>query len=1003
MSRKMSKLNVAAIVLAMSFAAHQTFSLNAFATDITGITGNNGVFDINPQFTRGDYGLREYENFTLDQGDIANLIFKYGAENVSKFINLVDNQININGLVNTVRDGQFYNGEAIFISPNGMVVGEHGVLNVGSLSVLTPTAPGMKMFKKGTATLEELGYHGNADVTINGKVLSRGNIGVVARDINIGSAANLIAGGGANNTVIASEDGAADLFTALVNTGASENAANVEFRSYNRDGAGTKGMNIAGNITNYGKGDIVLTNRGKAFTTTGGSIVAHNGDVRLINGVGNMSVASTVESKNGSVYLASGSKSGSLSLGDNADISAKELAEIVHNGSGNTTLGGKVASQKNIYITEKKGDLIINGAIGNAATKGRVVIASNGTGMTINDGAVITNNGQTRVANTGSNGLTINGKFNNTDSLAITNRAGNFTVGETAVITNNNGKLNLTNTSGKFTMAGKVNASGTEALIQNTGADGFDLSGTIASTTDTYVQNTKGDLNITGGVGGTKLVYVGNTGDGGLNISGSGETSGVATQGGRVAIVNMGAKGLTISSDAKVLATGDGRVAVTNRNGKMSVAGKVGTENGNMNLTNVGDGGLEIVTGAVVGSTNGGQLIVQNTGAGGMSVDGTVQSNGQTLIYNKAGNLNIAGKVANSGANLSITNTGEALNVEQSANISNDEHRIYITNKGKGGLDVQGNVTNKGHILLTNRDGGMDVSGTVQSTGANVVLTNSGSKEMNVSGIVKGKTITATGKGSDIVLGNLLTNEAVLDAEKKVVINIENGDLLNAGVDGDLIKSQGRLFIDVRNGSIGEDVVTDNQIGEGARDLTKSINVNVAGGVKAFVTNAGADDVINIASRNADLNVDRIKNANGKVMLLTGEDKNILNASTNLKEYANVNGATVQIISGGSVGTADKALHFRQTDATQQSNVLARKDINLYQRGEDEGEDVNFGVIKSKEGSIKADMIKDGVIENAIAPGEINITSRKGVLPEEKVKVNNKSHEVSADEDYFDF
>ena len=37
-----------------------------------------------------------------------------------------------------MRDGNFYNGHAIFISPNGMVVGASGVLNVGTLSVVTP-------------------------------------------------------------------------------------------------------------------------------------------------------------------------------------------------------------------------------------------------------------------------------------------------------------------------------------------------------------------------------------------------------------------------------------------------------------------------------------------------------------------------------------------------------------------------------------------------------------------------------------------------------------------------------------------------------------------------------------------------------------------------------------------------------------------------------------------------------------------------------------------------
>ena len=110
MSKKLSKMSIAALVIAFSVAT------SARAGDITGITGVGGVFDISPSRINGEAGLREYTNFRLDQGEVANLIFKYGNQDISKFVNLVDNQININGLVNTVRNGQFYPGEAIFVN-----------------------------------------------------------------------------------------------------------------------------------------------------------------------------------------------------------------------------------------------------------------------------------------------------------------------------------------------------------------------------------------------------------------------------------------------------------------------------------------------------------------------------------------------------------------------------------------------------------------------------------------------------------------------------------------------------------------------------------------------------------------------------------------------------------------------------------------------------------------------------------------------------------------------
>ena len=96
-----------AVVAAMLFSAQAVM-----ATDITGVAGVNGVFNIDPTAINGEVGIRQYQNFNLSAGDIANLIYKYGIKDISTFVNLVDNKININGILNTVRDGKFHNGHA---------------------------------------------------------------------------------------------------------------------------------------------------------------------------------------------------------------------------------------------------------------------------------------------------------------------------------------------------------------------------------------------------------------------------------------------------------------------------------------------------------------------------------------------------------------------------------------------------------------------------------------------------------------------------------------------------------------------------------------------------------------------------------------------------------------------------------------------------------------------------------------------------------------------------
>ena len=472
-----------------------------------------------------------------------------------------------------------------------------------------------------------------------------------------------------------------------------------------------------------------------------------------------------------------------------------------------------------------------------------------------------------------------------------------------------------------------------------------------------------------------------------------------------VQFLNTGANGMNLDG----IIAAEGKTLVTNKAGDMNVDGIIATKDNLLAFSNHGNGALNIKDGAQVLQGEKGNIHITNAGAGGMNVDGTVDNSvGHILVTNKKGDMNIKGDVTNRGGLLNINNSGDgALNVADGAMVTNEGlGRTYLTNKGEGGMNVAGDVVGGGHILATNRDGGMNISSKVTSTKDNVVLTNTGTEDMVVNGTVRGNKVTAYSKGNDIVLGNTETKQIAINGLKKVFITADDGSIKNAGVDTHVIKSGGNLYMATTNGSIGEDVNTAG-VDVNSRDLTKSVNVYVNGKVKAFTTDEKQQSVINIASKGKDLKVDRIK-ADGKVILLTDKtvDENgvehtgsILNAATELDKYANVKGTTVQMLSSGSVGADNKALHFRQTDATKQSNVVAVKNVNLHARGEASGEDVNFGVIKSKEGSVTADMIRNGVVENAVAPKGVNITTRKN---DANFQVKNKSNNPNIIRDYFD-
>ena len=85
----------------------------------------------------GTTGLNRFKYFDVGAGQIVNLYFQTGANGatLNTLVNTVENQININGTVNAVRNNKI-GGNLYFLSRKGMVVGAGGVINAGSLTVI---------------------------------------------------------------------------------------------------------------------------------------------------------------------------------------------------------------------------------------------------------------------------------------------------------------------------------------------------------------------------------------------------------------------------------------------------------------------------------------------------------------------------------------------------------------------------------------------------------------------------------------------------------------------------------------------------------------------------------------------------------------------------------------------------------------------------------------------------------------------------------------------------
>lgn len=81
-----------------------------------------------------------FNKFNLSQNEIANMYFgqTQASHDADNLVNFVNDRIDINGTVNAIK-GSEIGGNLFFLSKEGMAVGKSGVINTGSLYVMTPT------------------------------------------------------------------------------------------------------------------------------------------------------------------------------------------------------------------------------------------------------------------------------------------------------------------------------------------------------------------------------------------------------------------------------------------------------------------------------------------------------------------------------------------------------------------------------------------------------------------------------------------------------------------------------------------------------------------------------------------------------------------------------------------------------------------------------------------------------------------------------------------------
>ncbi len=639
------------------------------ATDITGVSGINGVYNIDPETHKGSIGFRHYDNFYLSDGDVANLIMKLGSRNLGTFINLVDNKVNIQGLLNTVRNGQFVDGHAVFISPKGMVIGQNGVLNVGSLSVLTPNSSTYDALKKDpmSTDLAKLQNETNGEILVKGKILSRGDVNLRASNVILPENATIL-NGVKDNVVLTTLKEANDLlFKNLVNTqnlnsatSLSQNDGKIVLKSNSADGM----LNIRGTIQNLNNGDIKLINeKGANGIKVTGDVLNANGSMLVENHAGQTLIKGSLVNNGGTLLMTDDGAGIHINSGSSVIANSGSL-KIKNDGANGLAIYGDVKGlDKNVSIENNKGKLYI---AGNVDYKGgdefQIVNNAKDSQLMVAKSAKINSDKAVYIKNNGKGGLFINGTVMTDKALTLDNKAGDLTVNNK--VSTNNGNLSLMNTGDKLAISSNasVEAKGGNLVLKNTGANGMLVYGNVENDGEVIsIKNTNGNLTIDGTVNAKK---------GNMGITNEGtmlqltKNSTVKNAQGKTNIVNKGSNGFK----AYGVINAGGELNLVNENGQMYVDGHVIGNNTDINIASQkNSNGVYIKETAMVTNLpkieadKVGNITIQDTtksGGSGIVIRGTVDGYNNVTVRSTENNIYTSGVVRAMG-NLTYKNTAD--------------------------------------------------------------------------------------------------------------------------------------------------------------------------------------------------------------------------------------------------------------------------------------------------------------------------------------------------------
>ena len=357
------------IISAVTAAGFIMQPFTAFAGEIIKPGGNNLINDkvanIWADKVVGNAAVNVFDKFNLSANEIANMYFGTSKENhnAANLVNFVNDRIDINGTVNAIQNNKI-GGNLFFLSKEGMAVGKSGVINTGSLYVMTPveriydiTSPEHNYSYEALKGTFDSGSEANINTALNrmqalniplnasgtisvlGKVNATGDVKMAAAKIGIGkNVSGEIKDEVTGEVMMAANAENADAYIKTVVKNANGETFNfadlVNIKDANGNVVTNAGLGSDLTAVESGNGDIVLAAKAEYANTLDQTF----NDIGKFIGLPDVDVPKTIE--------ASIESYGTITARGNAELTAeatngnKDLAEEVLKQT--TDLGTKI-------------------------------------------------------------------------------------------------------------------------------------------------------------------------------------------------------------------------------------------------------------------------------------------------------------------------------------------------------------------------------------------------------------------------------------------------------------------------------------------------------------------------------------------------------------------------------------------------------------------------------------------------------------------------------------